>query len=68
LFLDETSVPSTTPSLPSASQSRASSRIGDYVVAVLRVRGCLRGSDEEVDMLETWVINLVDGRVVEGWE
>jgi ketosteroid isomerase-like protein len=41
---------------------------GEYVIAVLRVRGRLRGSDEEVDMPETWVSKLVDGRVVEGWE
>jgi ketosteroid isomerase-like protein len=41
---------------------------GEYVVAVLRVRGYLRGSDGEVDMPETWVTKLVDGRIVEGWE
>jgi len=40
----------------------------DYVVAVLRIWGRIKGSDDEVDMRETWVIKLVDGRTVETWE
>jgi ketosteroid isomerase-like protein len=41
---------------------------GDSVVAVLRLRGYLRGSNEEIAMPETWVSHLVDGKVVEQWE
>jgi len=40
----------------------------DRVTAVLRIRGRIRGSDEEVDMPETWAIKLVDGKTVEIWE
>jgi ketosteroid isomerase-like protein len=41
---------------------------GEYVVAVLRLRGHLPDSDEEVAMAETWVMKVRDGIVVEGWE
>lgn len=40
----------------------------DRVIAVLRIRGRIKGGDEEVDMPETWVIRLVDGKTVETWE
>ena len=38
---------------------------GDHVVAVARVRGCLRGSDHQVEVQETQVWKLRDGRAVE---
>ena len=41
---------------------------GVYVVVVLRIRGRVRESDEEVAMPETRVSHLVDGKVVEQWE
>jgi ketosteroid isomerase-like protein len=41
---------------------------GDRVVAVLQVRGVITGSSQEVEMPETWVIKIVDGRTVENWE
>ncbi len=41
---------------------------GDHQVAVLRLRGRVRGSDQEVDMLETHVYKRLDGKTVEAWE
>lgn len=37
----------------------------DVVIAVLRLRGRIRGSGEEVDMAETHVWTMLDGRGVE---
>jgi len=42
--------------------------VGDHVIAVLRLRGRLRGSDEVVGMQETHVYKTQDGRTVEVWE
>jgi ketosteroid isomerase-like protein len=38
---------------------------GERVVAVLRLRGRVKGSGQEVDMPETHVYTMVDGKVVE---
>jgi ketosteroid isomerase-like protein len=41
---------------------------GDRVVAVLRMRGRVRGSDQEVDMPEAHVYKRLNGKTVEAWE
>lgn len=41
---------------------------GDHLIAVLRLRGRLRGSNEEVGMQETHVYKTQNGRTVEVWE
>jgi ketosteroid isomerase-like protein len=41
---------------------------GDRVVVVLRLHGRVRGSDHEVDMSETHVLTIRDGKVSEVYE
>ncbi len=41
---------------------------GDDQIAVLRLRGRVRGSEQEVDMLETHVYRRLNGKTVEAWE
>lgn len=38
---------------------------GDYVVVPMTLRGRIRGSDQDVEMPETWVIKLRGGVIVE---
>jgi ketosteroid isomerase-like protein len=41
---------------------------GDHQVAVLRIRGRVRGSDQEVAMPETHVYKTMNAKIVEAWE
>jgi ketosteroid isomerase-like protein len=38
---------------------------GDRVVAVLRLSGCVKGSSQQVDMPETHVYTMLDGKIIE---